>query len=163
LLLESTYLEMRFVKELKLVRYIYRNSFHFRIFVKNLSKYITVHYCGTFCCNITKSGHLNIVGILQQWFSNHHAILQCFSEIILQCFCNFLSVLYGLLLIIAKHYDFYGALCLQVFISYRPVIDTTLDETEAQHVPPAVRVYWFKKWIKLTIEWMKRKGNRLWI
>ncbi|XP_020294184.1 succinate dehydrogenase [ubiquinone] flavoprotein subunit, mitochondrial-like isoform X2 [Pseudomyrmex gracilis] len=30
-----------------------------------------------------------------------------------------------------------GSIC----ISYRPVIDTTLDETEAQHVPPAVRAY----------------------
>ncbi|XP_050452728.1 succinate dehydrogenase [ubiquinone] flavoprotein subunit, mitochondrial-like isoform X1 [Cataglyphis hispanica] len=30
-----------------------------------------------------------------------------------------------------------GAIC----ISYRPVIDTTLDENEAQHVPPAVRAY----------------------
>ncbi|XP_018406634.1 PREDICTED: succinate dehydrogenase [ubiquinone] flavoprotein subunit, mitochondrial-like [Cyphomyrmex costatus] len=28
-----------------------------------------------------------------------------------------------------------------IYISYRPVIDTTLDETEAQHVPPAVRAY----------------------
>ncbi|KAK0172635.1 hypothetical protein PV328_005931 [Microctonus aethiopoides] len=30
-----------------------------------------------------------------------------------------------------------GSIC----ISYRPVIDTTLDQTEAQHVPPAIRVY----------------------
>ncbi|KAL0109671.1 hypothetical protein PUN28_014597 [Cardiocondyla obscurior] len=30
-----------------------------------------------------------------------------------------------------------GTIC----ISYRPVIDTTLDETEAQHVPPAIRTY----------------------
>lgn len=30
-----------------------------------------------------------------------------------------------------------GSIC----ISYRPVIDTTLDESEAQHVPPAVRAY----------------------
>ena len=30
---------------------------------------------------------------------------------------------------------------LQISISYRPVIDTTLDETEAQHVPPSVRTY----------------------
>ncbi|XP_034934385.1 succinate dehydrogenase [ubiquinone] flavoprotein subunit, mitochondrial-like [Chelonus insularis] len=30
-----------------------------------------------------------------------------------------------------------GSIC----ISYRPVIDTTLDETEAQHVPPSIRVY----------------------
>ncbi|XP_017753072.1 PREDICTED: succinate dehydrogenase [ubiquinone] flavoprotein subunit, mitochondrial-like [Eufriesea mexicana] len=28
-----------------------------------------------------------------------------------------------------------------ISISYRPVIDTTLDEAEAQHVPPTVRVY----------------------
>ncbi|XP_011633448.1 succinate dehydrogenase [ubiquinone] flavoprotein subunit, mitochondrial-like [Pogonomyrmex barbatus] len=28
-----------------------------------------------------------------------------------------------------------------IFISYRPVIDTTLDESEAQHVPPAIRAY----------------------
>ena len=28
---------MRFVEKLKLVRYMYRNSFHFRVFVKNLS------------------------------------------------------------------------------------------------------------------------------
>ncbi|XP_008547417.2 succinate dehydrogenase [ubiquinone] flavoprotein subunit, mitochondrial-like [Microplitis demolitor] len=30
-----------------------------------------------------------------------------------------------------------GSIC----ISYRPVIDTTLDQSEAQHVPPAIRVY----------------------
>lgn len=28
-----------------------------------------------------------------------------------------------------------------ISISYRPVIDTTLDETEARHVPPSIRVY----------------------
>ena len=28
-----------------------------------------------------------------------------------------------------------------ISISYRPVIDTTLDESEAQHVPPTVRAY----------------------
>ena len=33
--------KMRFVEKLKLVRYMYRNSFHFKVFVKNLSKYIT--------------------------------------------------------------------------------------------------------------------------
>lgn len=30
---------------------------------------------------------------------------------------------------------------LQISISYRPVIDTTLDESEARHVPPTVRIY----------------------
>ncbi|XP_015593814.2 succinate dehydrogenase [ubiquinone] flavoprotein subunit, mitochondrial isoform X2 [Cephus cinctus] len=30
-----------------------------------------------------------------------------------------------------------GSIC----ISYRPVVDTTLDEAEAQHVPPAIRSY----------------------
>ncbi|XP_023289461.1 succinate dehydrogenase [ubiquinone] flavoprotein subunit, mitochondrial [Orussus abietinus] len=30
-----------------------------------------------------------------------------------------------------------GSMC----ISYRPVIDTTLDESEAQHVPPSIRTY----------------------
>ncbi|XP_043275800.1 succinate dehydrogenase [ubiquinone] flavoprotein subunit, mitochondrial-like [Venturia canescens] len=29
----------------------------------------------------------------------------------------------------------------EICISYRPVIDTTLDDSEAQHVPPAIRVY----------------------
>ena len=42
LLLESTYLEM-LCRKIK-IRYMYRNNFHFRVFVKNLSKYITLQY-----------------------------------------------------------------------------------------------------------------------
>jgi len=38
-------LEMRFIEKLKLVRYMYTNNFHFKVFVKNLSKYITLQYC----------------------------------------------------------------------------------------------------------------------
>lgn len=33
------------------------------------------------------------------------------------------------------------ALCFQVTITYRPVVDKTLDECEAQTVPPVIRAY----------------------
>ncbi len=31
--------------------------------------------------------------------------------------------------------------CLQVKLTYRDVIDHTLDEDECKHVPPTIRVY----------------------
>jgi len=38
-------LEMRFVKKIKVSEICTENNFHFRIFVRNLSKYITLQYC----------------------------------------------------------------------------------------------------------------------
>lgn len=34
-----------------------------------------------------------------------------------------------------------GVSMTKICISYRPVIDTTLDDSEAKHVPPAIRAY----------------------
>jgi len=88
---------MRFVEKLKLVRYMYRNSFSFLSLRK---KFIQIHYIArTFCCNIQQKADILMLEFCNNdsaiFFHNHHAILQRFSEIILQCFRN-LSMLYGL-------------------------------------------------------------------
>ena len=90
---------MRFIEKLKLMRCIYRNNFHFRVFVKNLSKYITLQYCSNVLLQYkyNKKWTLTLLEFCNNdsaIFCNHHEILQRFSEIILQCFRN-LSVLCG--------------------------------------------------------------------
>ena len=77
------------------------NSFHFRVFVKNLSNTLHCNTAGTFHCNITKSGHLStLLESCNNGFSN---ISQLCNIAIFQwkSFCN-LSVLYRRLLYLCK-------------------------------------------------------------